>query len=74
MQARLFHPTPRLAPVSRSLTEIDFAANIQPGSVALSNQLVYCETMTHRCHIAQTSHPGQAIFNLPSKRQDSSPV
>jgi len=71
MQPRLFHSTPRLAPVSRSLTEIDFAANIQPGSVAPSNQLVDCEYMTPRCHIAITSHPDQAIFDLPINRRNS---
>jgi hypothetical protein len=47
MQARPFHTTPRLAAVSRSLTEINFAANIQPGSVAypISSFIanVYCE-------------------------------
>jgi hypothetical protein len=78
MQARPFHTTPRLAAVSRSLTEINFAANIQPGSVALSNQLVYCECLlriddtppSHRSN--EPSGPGN--IHLPSKRRDSSPA
>src|SRR5471032_328872 len=55
---------PLVSPISRSLTETDFTATIQQGSVAVSNQLAHCETITHQCHIAQASHPGQAISNL----------
>src|SRR5476649_1527900 len=55
---------PLVSPLSPSLTETNFTATIQQGSVAVSNQLAHCETMTHQCHIAQASHPVQAISNL----------
>jgi len=56
----LFFPRP----LGRSLTETDFTATIQQGSVAVPNQLAHCQYVTHPCHIAQASHPGKATCNL----------